>query len=50
MKELNLDEQIEQTKAGIMKLQGQLELLLVLKQAGAVVQLPDESKPAPDTP
>jgi hypothetical protein len=50
MKDLNLDEQIEQIKAGIMKLQGQLELLMALKQAGAVVQLPDESKPATDTP
>jgi hypothetical protein len=50
MKDLNLDELIEQTKGGIMKLQGQLEMLLTLKQAGAVVQLPDESQPASDVP
>lgn len=44
MKELNLDEQIEQVKAAIYKLQGQLDLLAGLKQAGAVIQLPEQEK------
>lgn len=42
MKELNLDEQIKVLETGIARMQGQLELLLALKQAGAAVWLPAE--------
>ena len=39
---VNLDEQIEAVKFTMAKLQGQLDFLLQLKEAGAVVTVPQK--------
>ncbi len=47
MQTIDIDQQIEQIKAAIFRLQGQLQLLEQLKQSGAIITLPD--RPAQTT-
>jgi hypothetical protein len=51
MSQMDYEQEIRALEAGIARLQGQIDLLRMLQQAGAVVQLPaKEDAPPADAP